>query len=121
MGGRGGRWELAKWPDYFAPAWQGLRTFVGTESWRGICETAEWIGELAAVALPATVRVSPKEPGELGLESQDVDDVAAWIDTFHRLLPGLIVNTSYLWVGLRSGSERETPLPGAFEQSADER
>jgi len=34
-----------------------------------------------------------------------------------RLLPGVIANTSYLWVGLRGGSEREAPVRGTFERS----
>ena len=109
---------LAKWPEYFPEAWGALRTFVGTDSWRGLCETVQWVAEEAALALPAKVHVARNDAGALGLQSsEEVEEATAWIETFHRLLPGLIANTSYLWVGLRGGSERETPVRGTFERS----
>jgi hypothetical protein len=94
---------LAKWPGYLNPAWQDLRAFVGTEAWRDAADTIDWVAEHAALALPATVRVNPSRPGDLGLEEREIDDVATWIETFHGILPGLIVNTSYLWVGMEGG------------------
>ena len=109
---------LAKWPEYFPEAWGALRTFVGTDGWRSLCETVHWVAEEAALALPAKVHVARNDAGALGLQSsEEVEEATAWIETFHRLLPGLIANTSYLWVGLRGGSERETPVRGTFERS----
>jgi hypothetical protein len=110
---------LAKWPDYFAEAWRGLRSFVGTDAWREACVTADWMAEQAAVALPARIGVSPDRASEFGLTDEETEEVASWIDAFHGILPGLIVNTSYLWVGLHGGTGRDQP--GSFEESETER
>ena len=110
---------LAKWPDYFAQAWSGLRSFVGTAAWRDTCETVDWMAEQAAVALPAKIRVAPQRASEFGLTDEETGEVATWIEAFHGILPGLIVNTSYFWVGLQGGVERDPS--GFFEDSESER
>jgi hypothetical protein len=97
---------LAKWPEYFNAAWQDLRSYIGTDSWKAAGLTVGWVAELAAVALPAKIRVTPDRAGDFGLSDDEVEEVGSWIGTFHSLLPGLIVNTSFLWVGLRGGTER---------------
>lgn len=109
---------LGRWPDYLQQAWSDLRAFIPTESWRGICATVDWIGEQAALALPAKVSVSPNRAGELGLDPREVDEVGRWIDTFHSLLPGVIVNDSFFWVGMLGGVER-LPAPAPTVLTAD--
>jgi hypothetical protein len=94
---------LAKWPEYLNAAWQDLRVFVGNEAWRDAATTVDWVAEQTALALPSKIRVSPNRAAEFGLATNEVDEVGTWIDTFHGLLPGLILNTSYFWIGMEGG------------------
>jgi halocarboxylic acid dehydrogenase DehI len=96
---------LARWPQYFVRAWRDLKVFVGTDAWRSTTRTIAWTAKQVAVALPARITVSPKNAGELGLSDHELDEVGTWIHTFDDLLPGLIVNTSYLWIGMNGGEE----------------
>ena len=98
---------LALWPDYFTGAWKDLRTFVGTDTWKSTVQTVDWVAKQAAIALPARIEVSPARAADLGLETDEVDEVGQWIGAFDALLPGLIVNTSYLWVGMNGGRTAE--------------
>jgi hypothetical protein len=103
---------LAKYPDFLEAAWQDLKAFVGSEAWRAAVASVEWVAEQAAVALPSKISVSPDRREELGLEKEEVDELGAWIETFHETLPGLIVNTSYLQVAMLGGVElMEAPPP----------
>ena len=94
---------LAKWPEYLNTAWLDLRVFVGTEAWQDAATTVDWVAEQSAMALPSKIRVSPKRAAELGLEAREVEEVGTWIEMFHGLLPGLIFNTSYFWIGMEGG------------------
>jgi hypothetical protein len=94
---------LAKWPEYLNTAWLDLRVFVGTEAWQDAATTVDWVAEQSAMALPSKIRVSPKRAAELGLEAREVEEVGTWIEMFHGLLPGLILNTSYFWIGMEGG------------------
>lgn len=108
---------LAKWPDYLTQSWGDLRGYIGTQAWQAICKSVDWVAEQAAVAIPSQITVSPDRAGEMGLEKEDIDEVGAWIDAFHGLLPGLIVNTSYLWLGMQGGTEQmEAPQPPTREE-----
>ena len=110
---------LGVWPDYFTSAWNDLKTFIGSDSWKSEVATVEWVAKQAAVALPAKITISPRWAKEIGLQTEEVDEVGTWIEAFDGLLPGLIVNTSYLWVGLNGG---RTALQGEghplFEKAA---
>lgn len=101
---------LAKWPDYLTGAWSDLRSFVGNKAWQKASATVDWIAEQIAVALPARIDVAPDRGGELGLEQREIDEVGAWIEAFHGILPGQIVNTSFLWIGM-FGGRQELPAP----------
>jgi halocarboxylic acid dehydrogenase DehI len=103
---------LGKWPRYLERAWMELKPFVGSDSWRELCFTLDWLSEQTAVALPAKIDLSADGASDLGLSGEEVDQVGTWIETFHGLLPGLIANTSYLWIGLHGGSEH-VPLQEA--------
>jgi len=110
---------LGKWPDYLERAWNDLKPFVGSSGWRAIEKSVDWNAKLAAIALPEPVRISPAEAGELGLEPEEVDEVGSWIGAFDSLLPGLIVNTSWLWLGMNGGvAAIETEGHPAFEEAA---
>jgi len=65
------------------------------------------VAKQAAIALPARIEVSPARARDLGLEADEVDEVGRWITAFDQLLPALIVNTSYLWVGMNGGRTAE--------------
>ena len=101
---------LAKWPDYLTAAWTDLRSVVGNEAWKKACVTVDWVAEQIAVALPAPIDVSPARAGDLGLEPGEADEVGAWINAFHDVLPGTIVNDSFLWIGM-FGGRQELPAP----------
>ena len=110
---------LGVWPEYFTSAWNDLKTFVATDSWKSEVKTVEWVAKQAAVALPATITVSPGRAKDLGLEDDEVEEVGTWIEAFDAMLPGLIVNTSYLWVAMNGG---RIAVPGEghplFEKAA---
>ncbi|HEX8099888.1 MAG TPA: halocarboxylic acid dehydrogenase DehI family protein [Actinomycetota bacterium] len=110
---------LAKWPDYLRDAWADLRSFVGNEAWFRASVTVDWVAEHVALGLPSRVDISPSSAADLGLNEQDVEEVGRWIETFHGILPGLIVNTSFLWIGL-FGGRHELPAPRAEIQGGDE-
>jgi hypothetical protein len=99
---------LASWPDYLDQAWGELRTFVGTEAWDSAIRGVDLLAEQVALALPAKIDVSPRRAGDLGLSEDEVSEVGEWIEAFHGLLPGLILSTSYFWLGQLGGV---TPLP----------
>ena len=101
---------LANWPDYLTAAWADLRSFIGNQAWLKACETVDWVAEQIAVALPAPIDVSPARAKELGLEPAEADEVGTWINTFHDVLPGTIVNDSFLWIGM-FGGRQELPAP----------
>lgn len=105
---------LAGWPEYLNQAWSELRTFVPMDSWRDICRMVEATGDQIAVALPSTVRLSKERAGQYGLEADEAEEVGRWIEAFHDILPGLIVNTSWFWIGMHGGTDRlPTPAQGA--------
>ncbi len=101
---------LAQWPDYLTGAWADLRSFVGNEAWQKACVTVDWIAEQVALALPARIDISPARADELGLEAGEADEVGTWIEAFHGMLPGQIVNSSFLWIGM-FGGRQELPAP----------
>ncbi|MDP8957412.1 MAG: halocarboxylic acid dehydrogenase DehI family protein [Actinomycetota bacterium] len=101
---------LAQWPDYLTGAWADLRSFVGNDVWQKTHVTVDWVAEQVAMALPTRIDISPARAGELGLDGGEADDVAAWIDAFHAMLPGRIVKTSFLWIGM-FGGRQELPPP----------
>ena len=109
---------LAKWPAYLRRAWEDLRSFVGTDSYTAVCATIESVADQAAVALPSRIDLSRGDAGALGLQGDEVEEVGGWIASFHRLLPGLIANDSYFWLGMNGGTDR---LPPAVEVAAVER
>jgi hypothetical protein len=110
---------LGVWPEYFTSAWNDLKTFIASDSWKSEVKTVQWVAKQAAVALPATITVSPGTAKDLGLEEKEVEEVGTWIEAFDAMLPGLIVNTSYLWVAMNGG---RLAVPGeghpAFEKAA---
>ncbi|HEX2069376.1 MAG TPA: halocarboxylic acid dehydrogenase DehI family protein [Actinomycetota bacterium] len=101
---------LAQWPDYLRAAWADLRSFIGNEAWQKACGTVEWVAEQIAVALPARIDVSSARANELGLGPAEADEVGTWINAFHDMLPGTIVNDSFLWIGM-FGGRQELPAP----------
>lgn len=100
---------LAQWPDYLKGAWDDLRSFVGNAAWQRACTTVDWVAEQIAVALPARIDVSAGRASGLGLEQSETDEVGTWIEAFHDTLPGTIVNTSFLWIGLFGGRQELPP------------
>jgi hypothetical protein len=110
---------LGKWPDYLAEAWNDLKPFIGSTAWKAVVKSVDWNGKLAAIALPEQVRISASDPSELGLEPDEVEEVGSWITAFDTLLPPLIVNTSWLWLGMTGGvAAIETEGHPAFEEAA---
>jgi Halocarboxylic acid dehydrogenase DehI len=110
---------LGKWPDYLTRAWGDLKPFVGTEAWSAITRSIEWNARIAAVALPERLRISPEDAADLGLEPGEVEEVGSWIGAFDSILPELIVNTSWLWLGMNGGvAAIDTEGHPAFEKAA---
>ena len=92
--------------------------FVDNDAWRAIARSAQWNARIAAIALPERVDISRENAADLGLEPEEVDEVGTWIDAFDSILPGLIVNTSWLWLGMNGGvAAIETEGHPAFEEA----
>ena len=88
---------FARWPSYFALAWEDLSSCLETSAYESICQTCHnQVANLAAQDLP--------NPGELSSEALryaanadgDLGEVIQVCRLFNWLLPGLITNVALL-------------------------
>jgi Halocarboxylic acid dehydrogenase DehI len=95
---------FARWPSYWAMAWDDLREVVGTPAHEALCQ-AFHDRCLAQVArsLPNPDGLSAAALRAAAAEDAPLDEVRDVVRLFQWLLPGLIVNVAYLRAQLEAG------------------
>jgi hypothetical protein len=88
---------LARWPSYWAMAWDDLRRVAGTPAHEAICLAVhDRCVELAEVTLPNPGRLTAgmlREAAEKDAPLEEIRDVCR---LFQWLLPGLVTNVAYV-------------------------
>ena len=87
---------FARWPSYFALAWNDLRDKAGTPGHDAICQAChDKVAELAAEGLPNPGGLSSAALRRAAEADADLDEVIGVCRLFQWLLPGLITNVAY--------------------------
>lgn len=87
---------FARWPSYFAPAWQDLKNAVQTSAYEAHVTRVHDRAVALAAGLPnATGLTSPRLRAAAELDAPP-DEVVNVVRLFQWLLPGLAVNVAFL-------------------------
>lgn len=87
---------FARWPSYFARAWNDLRDKPGTPAHEAICrECHDRVADLAAEGLPNPGGLSTQALRDAAEADASLSEVLEMCRLFQWLLPGLIVNVAY--------------------------
>ncbi len=88
---------LARWPSYFALAWNGLKPHIKTETHSGICmEVHQQADRLMGTSLPNPGKLSAKALRTAAQRDGDPDEILQVARLFQWLLPGLVTNIAFL-------------------------
>ncbi len=92
---------LARWPSYFAMAWNDLQPKIATPAYQAIVESTH----AAAINLTRTLSLPAALTGEVlrGASKRDasVHEVLEVVRLFQWLLPGLVINVAFFRAQLR--------------------
>lgn len=102
---------LARWPEYFGAAWEALRSLTQRPEYRQVQRALRFEAEQTVTALPYRMNLSPHVLRHAGLSEADIDFVRGTLDTFYRLLPGLVANVSFLSGALGREQALQSPFP----------
>ena len=86
---------LARWPSYFASAWNSLRPSVATPAYESLVQVMHDEIVSAALTLPNPSALTSEAVRAAALDDGAVDDIQRTVELFQWLLPGLIVNVAY--------------------------
>jgi len=87
---------FARWPSYFALAWNDLRDKVGTSLHEAITRAChDRAAKLAAEELHNPGRLSSKALRQAAIADASLDEITQVCRLFQWLIPGLIVNVAY--------------------------
>ncbi len=87
---------FARWPSYFALAWNDLRDKVGTSLHEEITRTChDRAAKLAAEELPNPGDLSSKALRQAAKADASLDEIIQVCRLFQWLIPGLITNVAY--------------------------
>ncbi len=87
---------FARWPSYFALAWNGLREVVGTPAHEAICQDChDRAARLAAELLPNPGGLSSAALWRATQADAPQDEIIQMCRLFQWLLPGLITNVAF--------------------------
>jgi len=86
---------LARWPSYFALAWNSLRPSVATLAYESVVQVMHDEIVSAALTLPNPGALTSEALRAAALDDGAVDDIQRTVELFQWLLPGLIVNVAY--------------------------
>jgi hypothetical protein len=87
---------FARWPSYFAMAWQDLREKAGSPAYETICQACHSrVAKLVATDLPNPGGLSSDALRRAAEADASLDDVIQVCRLFQWLLPGLITNVAY--------------------------
>ena len=86
---------LARWPSYFAMAWQDLKPQVGTPPHRAIADAVHENAIEAALNLPNPHGLAPGDLIAAAEQDATHDEVRQMCRLFHYLIPELIANVAF--------------------------
>lgn len=87
---------LARWPSYFAVAWEDLRGIAASPAYPGAVEAVHHQAVALARDLPNTGNLTPAALQEAASEDAPLEEVREVVRLFQWLLPGLAVNVACL-------------------------
>lgn len=87
---------LARWPSYFALAWQNLRTLVEHPGYEAAVTRVHDKAVALALALPNTVGLRPEVLQQTAKQDAPGEEVLSVVALFQWLLPGLATNVALL-------------------------
>ncbi|NJN40585.1 MAG: hypothetical protein HC807_06815 [Gammaproteobacteria bacterium] len=88
---------LARWPSYWAMAWDDLRGIAGTPAHETICQAVhDRCVRLAAEALPNPGGITADGLRRAAEKDAPLEEVRDVCRLFQWLLPGLVTNVAYL-------------------------
>ncbi|KAA3651026.1 MAG: hypothetical protein DWQ11_14960 [Proteobacteria bacterium] len=85
---------FARWPSYFALAWNDLRCTVGTPAHEAICQACHDQAAARVAALPNPGKLSATALRQAAEADAPIDEVMRVCQLFQWLLPGLMVNVA---------------------------
>lgn len=104
---------LATWPEYLESAWQTVSPLRDRPEFRLLERELRRITEETILVMPFRVEINPHTMRLCGMGEPEIDGVRAILDRFYRLLPGLILNISFLASGALGGQATASPYPPA--------
>jgi hypothetical protein len=88
---------FARWPSYFALAWNDLRKSVGSTEHEAVCQAChDRVAMLAAEGLPNPGQLSSQALRQAAEADASLEEVIQMCRLFQWLLPGLITNVAFL-------------------------
>ncbi|MFY0610593.1 MAG: hypothetical protein JXQ99_03615 [Hyphomicrobiaceae bacterium] len=86
---------LARWPSYFALAWNDLRPHVGTESYRASLTSVHSTAINLTHTLPNPSVLNCRQISAAASEDGSIEEITEVVRLFQWLLPGLVLNVAY--------------------------
>ena len=86
---------LARWPSYFAMAWDDLRPHIDTEEYRGCLERIHVLAVDLIRGLPNPGELTSAQFRDSAAHDGRFDEIVEVVRLFQWLLPGLVVNVAH--------------------------
>lgn len=100
---------LALWPDYLAAAWARLKPIVQRPEYVRRIDSLRQLAEVLAAELPFPAKIGRETLRDAGVDSRAAGES---VQSFERLLPGLILNVALCLKDWRSGEDLgRSPFP----------
>ena len=95
---------FARWPSYFALAWQGLAKIVPLDAYEARVTSVHDVAVASLRTLPNPGRLTPETLKTAAERDAPIEEIADVVRLFQWLLPGLATNVAFLRGQLGSGS-----------------
>jgi hypothetical protein len=93
---------LARWPSYFALAWNGLKPHVATEGHETLCQAVhDAVVDVVTSELPNPGKLSSIALRTAAAKDAGVEEILRVARLFQWLLPGLVVNVAFFRAQMR--------------------
>ncbi len=86
---------LARWPSYFALAWNDLRPNIATATYREALERVHSVAVDLMREVPNPGALNPETLRAAAAQDGPQDEILSVVQLFQWLLPGLVVNVAY--------------------------
>ena len=86
---------LARWPSYFALAWQDIRSLVGTPEHEALCAAFHERSVEICQGLPNPGRLTSAALIRAADADAPLEEVREMAKQFNYLIPGLVVNVAF--------------------------